>query len=512
MKRIVSGILLMFLLMAMFSLAFYIKPVKSEWTGTVYIRADGSIYPLDAPITTYDNITYTLIDNIISSDDGIIIEKHDIIIDGRGFEVSGTGVGIGMDLSNMINVTVKNTTIKNFQTGIRLFNARSNSIYGNNLITNKWYGIYIDNSNSSNIIRNNIEKNRCGICLLYSQNNSIQTNNIMANNESGIYLGFSYHVDIFKNNVTNNLHGIFLEFSYNNTIIANTITRNQYGIWLRGSNHSRFYHNNFIDNSQQIFDLNRDYPFHPSPINFWDDGYPSGGNYWSNYAVMDLYRGPYQNETGSDGIGDTPYVIDENNIDHYPLINPWTPKPVITSTVDIKPDVLNLGCRGIWVTAYVELPEGYNVSDINPTTLVLNNTILIDLEALVGIGDYNNDTIPDLMVKFNRATVCNFILSKGIRYGNVTLMLSGKLYDGTLFEGYDTIRVRMPGDINMDGKVDMKDISIASSVFGSYLGHERWNQIVDENEDNKIDIADIALICRNFGKTYRTIYTPSNMK
>jgi hypothetical protein len=116
------------------------------------------------------------------------------------------------------------------------------------------------------------------------------------------------------------------------------------------------------------------------------------------------------------------------------------------------------------------------------------------------------------MVKFNRATVCNFILSKGIRYGNVTFMLSGKLYDGTLFEGYDTIRVRMPGDINMDGKVDMKDISIASSAFGSYLGHERWNQIVDENEDNKIDMVDIALICRNFGKTYRTIYTPSNMK
>jgi PKD repeat protein len=36
-----------------------------------------------------------------------------------------------------------------------------------------------------------------------------------------------------------------------------------------------------------------------------------------------LFSGPYQNETGSDGIGDTPYVIDENNLDRYPLMNPW---------------------------------------------------------------------------------------------------------------------------------------------------------------------------------------------
>jgi len=32
----------------------------------------------------------------------------------------------------------------------------------------------------------------------------------------------------------------------------------------------------------------------------------------------------YQNETGSDGIGDTPYAIDVNNLDNYPLMSPWT--------------------------------------------------------------------------------------------------------------------------------------------------------------------------------------------
>jgi hypothetical protein len=58
--------------------------------------------------------------------------------------------------------------------------------------------------------------------------------------------------------------------------------------------------------------------------NKWDNGYPSGGNYWSDYNGTDLYSGPYQNVTGSDGIGDTPYVIDANNTDHYPLMGAFT--------------------------------------------------------------------------------------------------------------------------------------------------------------------------------------------
>jgi hypothetical protein len=47
--------------------------------------------------------------------------------------------------------------------------------------------------------------------------------------------------------------------------------------------------------------------------NLWDNGYPSGGNYWSDY---------HGNDDNHDGIGDSPYA---NNVDHYPLISPWTP-------------------------------------------------------------------------------------------------------------------------------------------------------------------------------------------
>jgi len=62
--------------------------------------------------------------------------------------------------------------------------------------------------------------------------------------------------------------------------------------------------------------------------------------------------------------------------------------------------------------------------------------------------------------------------------------------------------VRMPCDINIDGKVDIRDIAFAGKSFGSYPQHPRWNPVADVYQDNKIDIKDIALIAKNFGKTY----------
>jgi hypothetical protein len=60
----------------------------------------------------------------------------------------------------------------------------------------------------------------------------------------------------------------------------------------------------------------------------------------------------------------------------------------------------------------------------------------------------------------------------------------------------------LPGDINRDSKVDIKDVAIAAMAFGSYPGDPRWNPMADENEDGKIDVKDIATIAKNFGKTY----------
>jgi hypothetical protein len=60
---------------------------------------------------------------------------------------------------------------------------------------------------------------------------------------------------------------------------------------------------------------------------------------------------------------------------------------VITATIDIEPNVLNLSGLGKWITAYIELQEDYNVNNINVSSISLNSTIPVDLSAPTAIGD-----------------------------------------------------------------------------------------------------------------------------
>jgi hypothetical protein len=57
------------------------------------------------------------------------------------------------------------------------------------------------------------------------------------------------------------------------------------------------------------------------------------------------------------------------------------------------------------------------------------------------------------------------------------------------------------GDVNGDGKVDMKDLVIAGQAFGSYPEHPRWNPQADVNSDGKVDMKDLCIIASHFGDT-----------
>jgi len=122
----------------------------------------------------------------------------------------------------------------------------------------------------------------------------------------------------------------------------------------------------------------------------------------------------------------------------------------ISATVDITPDTLNLGSKGMWITAYIELPEGYNVADINVSSVLLNETVPAELHP-TEVGDYDGDGIPDLMVKFDRAEIISYILANvnmtkliEEKFMTITLTITGELTDGTPFQGSDTIKIMLP--------------------------------------------------------------------
>lgn len=113
--------------------------------------------------------------------------------------------------------------------------------------------------------------------------------------------------------------------------------------------------------------------------------------------------------------------------------------PTIEGCADIDPDTLNLKSKGKWITCYIELPEGYDVADIDVSTIKLNDTVPAEAKP-TAIGDYDGDGIADLMVKFDRSAVQALL-----QEGEVELTVTGELTDETPFEGSDTIRVINPG-------------------------------------------------------------------
>jgi parallel beta-helix repeat protein len=280
------------------------------------------------------------------------------------------GISLWSSLSNIIS---RNTLINNDYGIVLWSSSEKNVIEGNTLTANNNYGIGLVSSSNNIIIENNLTKNNgAAIYLFDSSNNAISVNKF-TNNDYGVILWDSSNNTVSGNNFTENWwYGIYLDSSNYNTINGNNIvTNNHAGIYLQSSSNNKIHHNNFIDNAKQVNTY--------SSVNFWDSGYPSAGNYWSDYAGVDNYSGPYQNEAGSDGIGDAPYVIDVNNVDRYPLMSPWPSRDV--AIIDVVPShciVMQGGSLAIIVTVINQgdFAETFNLTVYANTTVIGTETVI----------------------------------------------------------------------------------------------------------------------------------------
>jgi parallel beta-helix repeat protein len=241
-----------------------------------------------------------------------------------------------------------NIITENNECTIRL-DSSSNNYIANNRISNNSDGIYLAASWNNHISENNVTTNDNGVRLLSSSNNTISQNRITGSVYSGIDLSFSSNNNkITENNISNNDIGVYLSYSSNgnnisgnsitenrksgttigyrvpesvpeqggcsaNSVFENNIADNSCGIQIIYSSNTTVFHNNFEQNNVQI------YTDH-SLSTCWDNGYPSGGNYWSSYTHVDENNGPNQNITGPDGIWDHPYNLSASDVDHYPLV------------------------------------------------------------------------------------------------------------------------------------------------------------------------------------------------
>ena len=245
---------------------------------------------------------------------------------------------------NCNNITVIGLDISNTSFGVEFWKTNNSDII-DNTISWCFYGIYIAYSNDIDINNNIIERNWDGIDIYLSNNNEIKANDVVNNEGWGIRLSESNNNDIVENKVENSKQegGIWIGYnSNNNTLEGNKIRNNEEeGIWLYSSDNNTITHNSIINNTYGIFLYYSDDNFlylnnfinnvdgnvySKDSTNIWSSTEPMTytyngktytnylGNYWSDHECEDA---------NGDGICDSPYVINSDNQDNYPLVKPF---------------------------------------------------------------------------------------------------------------------------------------------------------------------------------------------
>jgi hypothetical protein len=166
--------------------------------------------------------------------------------------------------------------------------------------------------------------------------------------------------------------------------------------------------------------------------------------------------------------------------DHELAVTAITPEPTAVYrgwTMVINVTVENKGTN----------PEDFNVTAYYNTTLIgmQNVTALPASSSIVLTFDW---------------------LTTGVAYSNYTIRANATILAGetntTDNEGtYETVQVKLMGDANGNGIVDLDDAYLMSIAFGSFPGHSRWNLQADLNQDDFVDLLDFFMFGQNYGKS-----------
>lgn len=333
------------------------------------------------------------------------------IIDGSN---GGTVVRV---MSN--ETVVKGFMIKNGKNGVSVSESRNCTIEDNTVIDNTDRGILISRSENCIVRNNNVYGSRSGY---------------------GINVNASNHVLVENNGATSNFwDGIGLLNSANCTLRGNTVSHNEvFGIWIDSSSDNMIYQNNLFNNTLQA-SCN-------TQSNFWDNG--TRGNYWADYEGVDKMQGPYQNESGSDGLGDTPYVVDDETKqqDNYPL---WLPNVnAMYLSLDVDPPIA--------VITYDQDPHSENET--------------VSFTAEGSYDSAGNHTILDYYWSFgDNTTAHGFSVNHAYTYpGNYTVSLS--LTDIAGNQNYTAIKVHIQSKIQTEDSPPILIIALGAVVSVLVIG------------------------------------------
>jgi len=452
--------------------------------------------------TYYENVIVNKTINLIGED------KNSTIVDDNG---GGDIIYVSADRVNISGFHIKNSG----DNGIRV-ESNYNNISHNIIGFNDECGIELSHSSNNIISFNHIHNNsqaECGISLDEYCNSNIISWNRIENQSIGIMFFISKNNTITENEILNNHDGILIQITCSeNTINRNIIKNNFLGIYINGDNfpcdNNSIFHNTLMNNSHHAWDMRNN-------INFWDNGYPSGGNFWDDCDGWDIYQGPNQDIPGGDEISDTPYnITSDSNQDRYPLMHPYS----------ASSNVYFQGLEPLYTTEYIEVAITITPKEaiagaqldmsFDPSMLsiewVAEGDLFSEYDTYFdqGVIDNTNGTLRNVVSLIttpngsttNQGSIAIVAIRAKTIPGETPLNLSNVIVGGPDGAPIDvdiinttvTIYHHDRWDVNWDDHANILDLIIIGQWWGE-IGYPCWIP-ADVNCDGIINILDMILV------------------